>query len=77
MNKGICFLDIDGTVNIINIEYKDGRFDIRFLYPNDNKVNNKQGLLWLSKLCIEHNLDIIIISSWSSICSIISQKCQR
>ena len=69
MDNGICFLDIDGVVNILNIEYKDKKFYTRYFFPEDKKVNNTQALLWISKLCLEHNLDIIIASSWSRTCS--------
>ncbi len=70
MDKGICFLDIDGVVNTWNIEYKktwnseDGKFIEGYFHWHDRKVNNKMALLYLSKLCIENNLDIYIISDW-------------
>lgn len=70
MDSGVCFLDIDGVVNILNIEYKDNKFYTKFFFPEDKKVNNTQALLWISKLCLEYNLDIIIASSWSRICSL-------
>lgn len=70
MDSGVCFLDIDGVVNILNIEYKDNKFYTKFFFPEDKKVNNTQALLWISKLCLEHNLDIIIASSWSRTCSL-------
>lgn len=69
MNNGICFLDIDGVVNTLNIEYKEKKFYTKYFFPEDKKVNNTQALLWISRLCLEHNLNIIITSIWSRTCS--------
>ena len=69
MNKGICFLDIDGVVNTRILEYENGKFTFKFIQAEEGKVNNKMALLYLSKLCIENNLDIYIMSNWLNIIS--------
>lgn len=68
MNRGICFLDFDGVINTLNIKYENDKFITEYFYHRDRKVNNTQAILWISKLCIENNLDIFIISSWAKIC---------
>ena len=53
MNKGICFLDIDGVVNTKEVSYKRGEFYTGYYNWHEERVNNKSALLWISKLCIE------------------------
>ena len=72
--RRILFLDIDGVVNTImiysepikgrNLREKDG-FYIDLCHPDDKRVSNEFACRWLSKLCLEYNLDIVISSSWA------------
>ena len=39
MNKGICFLGIDGVVNTYNFEYKNNKFYAGYYYWKDKKIN--------------------------------------
>lgn len=67
------FLDIDGVINTIMIYdkpienrrmiCKDG-FYFELNYPNDGRVSNEYAVRWLSKLCLEYNLKIVITSTW-------------
>ncbi|MBO7615095.1 MAG: hypothetical protein J6T15_05305 [Bacilli bacterium] len=74
MNNGLLFLDIDGVVNTFMIGdepfnsraggIKRGSFYFDMGSPSEYRVSNKQALLWVSKLCIDYKLDIVISSSW-------------
>jgi len=68
VEKGLCFLDFDGVVNTLKIEYKDNKFITRYYNNEDNKLSNEQAILWISKLCLENNLDIVITSAWRRHC---------
>ncbi len=68
MKKGICFLDFDGVINNRIIKYENGKFNITYLSKDSLSFSNKQAILWISKLCIENNLDIVIISSHINTC---------
>lgn len=70
----LLFLDIDGVVNTLMIwdepqgegrstVFKDGYY-FELNHPGDFKVSNKQAMLWVSKLCTDYNLGIIITSTW-------------
>ncbi len=70
----LLFLDIDGVVNTLMIYdkeqedrrkliYKDGYY-FELNLPGDGKVSNKQAMLWVSKLCTDYSLSIVITSTW-------------
>lgn len=70
----LLFLDIDGVVNTLmiwdkpqgegrNTVYRDGYY-FELNHPGDGKVSNKQAMLWVSKLCTDYDLSIIITSTW-------------
>lgn len=72
-SERFLFLDIDGVVNTLMIYDKsiDGRrmnendgyfFDL--CWPVDKRVSNEYAVRWLSKLCVEYNLKIVITSTW-------------
>ena len=72
MNRYL-FLDIDGVVNTVMIYNKpiEGRqmiqrdhFYFDLCYPTSNRVSNEFAVRWLSKLCLEYDLKIIITSTW-------------
>lgn len=73
MKDKLIFLDIDGVVNTLMISnrpfkgqkrpQKDG-FYFDLCSPSDNRVSNKQAIMWLNKLCIEVGAKIIISSTW-------------
>jgi hypothetical protein len=74
MYDRLLFLDIDGVVNTVMIwdspenlskstVYKDGYY-FELCHPGDNKVSNKQAMLWVSKLCTDYDLSVIITSTW-------------
>lgn len=67
------FLDIDGVVNTIMIYDRpiEGRtminrdhFYFELNYPKDKRVSNEFAIRWLSKLCLEYELKIVITSTW-------------
>lgn len=75
MKSNIIFLDIDGVVNTLQISDKpmsnrgtaaidrDGfYFDI--CSDSDERVSNKQAVMWLNKLCKDTNAKIVISSTW-------------
>lgn len=70
----LLFLDIDGVVNTLMIWdspqdkgrstiFKDGYY-FELNHPGDGKVSNKQAMLWVSKLCTDYDLSIVITSTW-------------
>lgn len=70
--ENLLFLDIDGVVNTLMIWdtpqgidniFKDG-FYFDLCHSGDERVSNKQAVLWLSKLCLDYDLSIVITSSW-------------
>ena len=70
--ENLLFLDIDGVVNTLmiwdkpqgpNTIFKDG-FYFDLCHDKDGRVSNKQAVLWLSKLCLDYDLSIVITSSW-------------
>ena len=74
MTDRLLFLDIDGVVNTIMIYTspqgtprsticRDG-FYFELCNLEDGYVSNKQAVAWLSKLCKEYDLDIVITSTW-------------
>ena len=58
----VLFLDYDGVVNIAMWDEK-GKV-CRFNHPSDNKVNHFQAVQWISKLCQDMDLKIVVTSSW-------------
>lgn len=73
MNNRFLFLDIDGVLNthMIYREPIEGRrmiekdgFYFELCWPSDKRVSNEFAVNWLSKLCLEYNLDIVITSTW-------------
>ena len=69
----IIFLDIDGVVNTLQIDinpYPNGRksVDSIFYYDicseSDERVSNRQAIMWLNKLCLETRAMIVITSTW-------------
>ena len=58
----VLFLDYDGVVNIAMWD-KEGKV-CRFNHPSDNKVNHFQAVQWISKLCQDMDLKIVVTSSW-------------
>ncbi|MBQ7140352.1 MAG: hypothetical protein IJO32_02485 [Bacilli bacterium] len=69
MENGICFLDFDGVVNTLKIEYKNGKFNTKYYYKKNNQLSNEQAILWISKLCLENSLDIVVTSNWRNHCT--------
>lgn len=72
--ENILFLDIDGVVNTLMIYDKpqegsrscierDGYY-FELCHAGDKRVSNKQAVLWLSKLCTDYDLAIVITSTW-------------
>ena len=69
----LIFLDIDGVVNTLMIDInpfpkennikKDG-FYFDLCMNGDNRVSNRQAVMWLNKLCIETKAKIVISSTW-------------
>ena len=47
----IIFLDYDGVVNTLYFQRVNG--EPNFNYPQMDRVNNKQAIAWLNKLCRE------------------------
>ena len=73
-DKRYCFLDIDGVVNTLMIynEPRGGRGSINrdgyyfeLCYPEDKRVSNTQAMTWVSKLCTDYDLSIVITSTWA------------
>ena len=71
--ENLLFLDIDGVVNTIMIKDEENKTSSSILKegyyfdlcrPKDNRVSNKEAVLWVSKLCEDYNLDIVITSTW-------------
>lgn len=72
--ENILFLDIDGVVNTVMIydEPQEGSrscierdgYYFELCHPEDKKVSNKQAMLWVSKLCTDYDLAIVITSTW-------------
>lgn len=72
--KKLLFLDIDGVLNTLMIYDKPigsrrasvarGRFYYDICSSSDLRVSNTQAVMWLNKLCIENDLDIVISSCW-------------
>lgn len=70
----LIFLDIDGVVNTLmidtkpflnsrrNISREGFYFDLCSL--EDNRVSNRQAIMWLNKLCKETKAKIVISSTW-------------
>ena len=58
----LIFLDYDGVINTLMFE--KGNLTPRFYFPEDNKVNNFQAVMWLNKLCLETGAKIVVTSSW-------------
>ena len=73
MKDRYLFLDIDGVVNTVMIYNRpiEGRrmiekdhFYFDLCYPNDGRVSNEFAVRWLSKICLEYDLKIVITSTW-------------
>lgn len=75
MKNRLLFLDIDGVVNTIMIsdkpiedtergKIKREGFYFDLCHPKDKRVSNRQAILWISKLCLDYKLDIVITSTW-------------
>ncbi len=62
--KRIVFLDFDGVVNRRLWTYEDGRWALRFGYPGDGAVNDRQAVQWVSEFCERYGYDIVITSTW-------------
>ena len=62
MNKSVIFLDYDGVVN--NILWDSKHEYAKYNYPDDNCVNDFQAVQWISQLCEDFGLDIVVTSSW-------------
>ena len=62
MSNKVVFLDYDGVVNTVCFNEEEHRF--RFGYPDDNKVNNKQAVHWLSDCCKRYGYNIVVTSTW-------------
>jgi hypothetical protein len=74
MGDRLLFLDIDGVVNTIMIYTepqnitrgtinRDGYY-FELCNLSDGYVSNKQALGWVSKLCTDYKLSIVITSTW-------------
>lgn len=71
--NNLLFLDIDGVVNTVMIKDEDTKTDscikkdgyyFDLCHPEDNRVSNREAVLWVSKLCEDYKLDIVITSTW-------------
>ena len=62
MNKSVIFLDYDGVIN--NILWNHECTNARYNFPDDNCVNDFQAVQWISQLCEDFGLDIVVTSSW-------------
>lgn len=70
----IIFLDFDGVINTLQIDnvpfdtvtgkINHNGFFFNIYSPNDMKVSNRQAIMWLNKLCLETDAQIVIISTW-------------
>lgn len=73
--KNLVFLDIDGVVNTLQVSDKpfdtkmgkikrDDGYYYNLCNEEDLQVSNKQAIIWLNKICLANNADIVITSTW-------------
>lgn len=71
----IIFLDYDGVVNNLCFNEIDNFTEPNFNYPSMDKVNDRQAVAWLNKLCRETGAKIVVTSTWRMADNY--QKCLR
>lgn len=66
MHKPILFLDYDGVVNTVIWEHNpvENTWQARYAGPGDGRVNNEQAVQWVSELCKQFDMDIVVTSTW-------------
>jgi hypothetical protein len=69
----IMFLDFDDVVNISM--WRKGKKRPGYNYPEHGKVNNFQAVQWVSELCEERALKIVISSTWRKFGYELSKSC--
>lgn len=74
MANSLVFLDIDGVVNTLQIN-RD--LKTKYYTEYDRRVGNIQAVLWLNKLCLEQEADIVISSTWRHAGQDICEECLR
>lgn len=58
----VVFLDFDGVINTPTGYDVNGSYRDNYNGPADGRVNNYQAIKLLNKLCLEHNLAIVVSS---------------
>lgn len=60
--RGVMFLDYDGVVN--NVIWDFDKNMARYNFPDDGCVNDLQAVRWISQICEDFGMDVVVTSSW-------------
>jgi hypothetical protein len=60
----VVFLDFDGVINTLVGRDHFGKEKFGFNLPKAMMVNNLPNVVLLSRLCLEYDLKIVVISTW-------------